>query len=97
VKLDRMLSYRLSKQALKSLSKIEKTDKSLARRIDQKIVQLRKQEITGEALQGASDYSKVRVGKYRIISMVRDNMLLVYIIEKRESVYQTFQHFLRDV
>jgi mRNA-degrading endonuclease RelE of RelBE toxin-antitoxin system len=92
-----MLSYRLSKQALKSLSKIEKSDKSLARRIDQKIVQLRKQEITGEALQGASDYSKVRVGKYRIISMVRDNMLLVYIIEKRESVYQTFQHFLRDV
>jgi mRNA-degrading endonuclease RelE of RelBE toxin-antitoxin system len=92
-----MLSYRLSKQALKSLSKLEKSDKSLARRIDQKIVQLRKQEITGEALQGASDYSKVRVGKYRIISMVRDNMLLVYIIEKRESVYQTFQHFLRDV
>jgi mRNA-degrading endonuclease RelE of RelBE toxin-antitoxin system len=92
-----MLSYRLSKQALKSLSKIEKSDKSLARRIDQKIVQLRKQEITGEALQGASDYSKVRVGKYRIISMVRDNMLLVYIIEKRESVYQTFQHFLGNV
>jgi mRNA-degrading endonuclease RelE of RelBE toxin-antitoxin system len=92
-----MLNYRLSKQALKSLTKIEKSDKSLARRIDQKIVQLRKQEITGEALQGASDYSKVRVGKYRIISTVRDNMLWVYIIEKRESVYQTFQHFLRNV
>lgn len=92
-----MLSYRLSKQAQKSLTKIEKSDKSLARRIDQKIIQLRKQEITGEALQGASDYSKVRVGKYRIISTVRDNMLLVYIIEKRESVYKTFQHFLRNV
>ncbi|MFT5610062.1 MAG: mRNA-degrading endonuclease RelE of RelBE toxin-antitoxin system [Polaribacter sp.] len=92
-----MLNYRLSKQALKSLSKIEKSDKNLARRIDQKIVQLREQEITGEALQGASDYSKVRVGKYRIISTVRDNMLWVYIIEKRESVYQTFQHFLRNV
>jgi mRNA-degrading endonuclease RelE of RelBE toxin-antitoxin system len=92
-----MLSYRLSKQALKSLTKIEKSDKSLARRIDQKIVQLRKQEITGEALQGASDYSKVRVGKYRIISTVRDNILWIYIIEKRESVYQTFQHFLRNV
>jgi mRNA-degrading endonuclease RelE of RelBE toxin-antitoxin system len=92
-----MLNYRLSKQALKSLTKIEKSDKKLARRIDPKIVQFRKEEITGEAVQGASDYSKVRVGKYRIISTVRDNMLLVYIIEKRESVYQTFQHFLRNV
>ena len=92
-----MLNYKLSKQALKSLTKIEKSDKKLAQRIDQKILLLRRGEVVGEALQGATDYSKVRVGKYRIISTVRDNILLVYIIEKRESVYQTFQHMLKDL
>lgn len=92
-----MLNYRLSKQALKSLTKIEKSDKKLAQRIDQKILQLRREEIVGEVLQGATDYSKVRVGKYRIISAIQDNTLLVYIIEKRESVYQTFQHMLKGI
>jgi len=90
-----MLKRKLSKRALKVLVKLEKSDPKIAVRIVNKIDQLCSQEITGEPLQGASDYAKTRVGKYRIITSIQEDTLLVFIIEKRDSVYQTFQHLLK--
>jgi len=91
-----MLDYKLSKSAIRSLTKIERSDPKTALRIDEKITQLRTQELKGIPLKGASNYSRVRVGKYRIISTIRDDILLVFIIEKRETVYDTFDHFLKS-
>ncbi len=91
-----MLKYKLSRQAKKSLDKLEKSDKKTGERIAKKIIQLSRGEITGEALRGATNYSKVRVGKYRIISTIQDDILLVFIIEKRETVYRTFEHLFRN-
>lgn len=90
------MRYKLLKQARKSLIKLEKSDKKTGERIVRKIIQLSRGEITGEALKGATHFSKVRVGKYRIISTVEDGILLIFIIEKRESVYKTFEHFLKQ-
>jgi len=36
----------------------------------------------------------VRVGKFRLIHTTVDGMLIVAIIEKRETVYQTFKHLM---
>lgn len=90
------IKVKLSKQAKKSLEKLERSDNTTARRIGLKISKLSRGEIIGEPLKGATNYSKVRVGKFRIISTIQDDVLLVFIIEKRESVYQTFQHLLKN-
>jgi len=46
-------------------------------------------------LQGHSDYKKTRVGKYRIITITQGDLLSVFIIEKRETAYNTFDHFIK--
>lgn len=51
---------------------------------------------TGEKLQGHSKFEKSRVGKYRLISTVRDSVLIIAIVEKRETVYETFEHLLKN-
>jgi len=39
-------------------------------------------------------FFKVRVGKFRLIHTTVDGVLIVAIIEKRETVYQTFKHLM---
>jgi len=90
-----MLKIKLSKRAFKVLGKLEKSDPKTAVRIVKKIDQLSNKEIKGEPLQGVTDYAKSRVGKYRIITTIQDDTLMVFIIEKRETVYKTFQHLLQ--
>ena len=51
--------------------------------------------MTGEALRGHTDFFKVRVGKYRLIHTTQNDVLIIAIIEKRETVYETFQHLLK--
>ena len=90
------MRYKLTKQALKTLVKLEKSDKKTGERIAKKIVQRSRGEISGEAIKGSTDYEKIRVGKYRIISTVKDDVLWVFIIEKRETVYDTFAHLMKN-
>jgi mRNA-degrading endonuclease RelE of RelBE toxin-antitoxin system len=35
---------------------------------------------------------RIRAGKYRLIYTYQEEILLITIIEKRETVYQTFAH-----
>ncbi len=91
-----MREYRLTKHATKTFRKIKKSNPALARRIKNLIVDLSAGETTGEKLQGHSKFEKNRVGKYRLISTVRDDVLIVAIVEKRETVYETFEHLLKN-
>ncbi len=87
-----MIDYKLTKKAVKDLTKINKADNKTAKRIKAAIISLRKGEIKGESLTGATQFKKYRIGKYRLIYTVVDNVLLIIIIEKRETVYATFKH-----
>lgn len=53
-------------------------------------------DITGEVLQGYPDFFKVRVGKFRLIHTTIDDVLIIAIIEKRETVYKTFKHLMEN-
>jgi mRNA-degrading endonuclease RelE of RelBE toxin-antitoxin system len=52
--------------------------------------------VSGESLQGYSKFKKIRVGKFRFIYTLQDEILLIAIIEKRETVYQTFEHLYKN-
>ena len=87
-----MIPYRLTKQAFKQLKRVDKSDKNTAKRIKSTLLLLSAGDIQGEALQGYPDFFKIRIGKYRLIHTRVDGVLIIAIIEKRETVYQTFQH-----
>ena len=91
-----MANYRLTKQATKQLKKIKKSDINTSRRIKSAIILLSEGDIAGEALQANADFFKVRVGKYRLIHTTIADELIIAIIEKRETVYKTFQHLLEN-
>ena len=38
----------------------------------------------------------MRFGKFRLIHTTIDDVLIVDIIEKREAVYQTFEHLIKN-
>ena len=91
-----MIKYELTKQAFRSLKKLTKSDPKTAKRIKQTIGDLRLDPTKGEALQGYTKFKKVRIGKYRLIHSVQDGVLWIVIIEKRETVYLTFEHFFKN-
>ncbi len=92
-----MRQYQLTKQALKNLKKIVKSDRANAARIKSVIDKLAEEEIEGRSLQGFSQFKKIRIGKYRLIYADKEEFILITIIEKRETVYQTFEHLFRNI
>ena len=91
-----MVKYELTKHAFRALKKLAKSDPNTAKRIKQTIVDLRVDPNKGEALQGYTRFMKVRVGKYRVIHTIQEGVLWIIIIEKRETVYLTFEHFFKN-
>lgn len=91
-----MADYRLTKQAVKQLKKLSKSDKNTAIRIKSALFLLSEGDIIGEVLQGYSAFFKVRVGKFRLIHTTIEGVLIVAIIEKRETVYKTFKHLMEN-
>ena len=91
-----MRDYKLTKQAFKKLKDLAKNDIKTAKRIKIIIQKLREDLMTGESLQGYSKFKKIRVGKFRLIYTFQEEILLIAIIEKRETVYQTFEHLLKN-
>jgi len=91
-----MVDYRLTKQAIKQLQKIKKSDINTARRIKSAIFLLKNGNIKGESLQWYYDFFKIRVGKFRIIHTTINNVLIITIIEKRETIYKTFKHLIKN-
>jgi len=49
-----------------------------------------------KALQGHRQFKKIRAGKYRLIYSYQDELLLITIIEKRETIYQTFAPLVKN-
>lgn len=89
-----MSELRLTKQAFKQLKKLKKSDINTAKRVKVVITALSEGNITGEALQGYSDFFKIRVGKFRLIHTMIDGVIVVAIIEKRETIYKTLKHLM---
>ena len=87
-----MRDIRLTKYAEKQLKKLKKSDVNTARRIKKIILSLKEENTTGEALQGHSKFLKIRIGKYRLIHTTVDNEVVIALIEKRETIYRTYQH-----
>ena len=85
-----MRDYKLTNQAFKTLKLLSKNDIKTAIRLKQIIEKLRSDSIAGESLQGYSKFKKIRVGKFRLIYTYQEELVLIAIIEKRETVYQTF-------
>ncbi|NOQ63109.1 MAG: hypothetical protein GQ582_01190 [Methyloprofundus sp.] len=73
-----------------------KNDIKTAKKIKEVIELLRKDSISGVSLQGYSQFKKVRIGKFRLIYTFQKELILIAIIEKRETVYQTFEHLFKN-
>ena len=91
-----MRAYKLTKQAFKVLKLLAKNDPKTAKKLKGIIEDLRKDAISGESLQGYRQFKKLRAGKYRLIYTYQEEQLLITIIEKRETVYQTFAHLIKN-
>lgn len=91
-----MREYKLTKQAAKKLKKLATSNPKLATQIADHIFDLRKDVIVGEPLSVYTTFKKIRVRDFRIIYTVIDDVLLVAIIDKRETVYQAFEHFFKN-
>lgn len=90
-----MKDYKLTKQALKTLIQLAKDNPKIASSIKAVIMKLREDLIEGESLKGYATFKKIRTGKYRLIYTLREDVLLIAIIEKRETVYATFEHLFK--
>ena len=92
-----MRDIEVTKLAQKKLKKLFKSDIKLAKQIVQHIEDLQKDLIQGEILVGYSDFRKIRVRHFRIIYTMRDDeAILIAIIDKRETVYQSFEHQFKN-
>lgn len=92
-----MKDYKLTKQAVKKLKKLSKSNPKLATQIADHIIDLRKSIIIGEVLTNYTQFNKIRVRDFRIIYTLTDSdILLIAIIDKRETVYGTFEQLLKN-
>ena len=91
-----MKAIKLTKQALKALKLLSKNDINTAKRLKNIIEKLSSNSIVGESLQGYSQFKRIKAGKYRLIYTHQEELVLIAIIEKRETVYQTFAHLLKN-
>jgi mRNA-degrading endonuclease RelE of RelBE toxin-antitoxin system len=90
-----MRDYKLTKQAGKKLKKLAVSDPKFATQIADHIVELRQDLITGETLSVYTRFKKIRVRDFRIIYTLEDDVLLITIIDKRETVYKTFENLIK--
>jgi mRNA-degrading endonuclease RelE of RelBE toxin-antitoxin system len=91
-----MREYKLTKQAAKKLKKLAVSNPKLATQIADHVVDLRQDLIVGEPLSVYTTFKKIRVRDFRIIYTLVDEVLLIAIIDKRETVYQAFEHFYKN-
>lgn len=93
-----MRQIKLTKQAKKKLQAIQKSHPKIAKTISSIILGLKENAaaVNGEMLQGYSEFKKIRVSKYRIIYTYDVESVTITIIDKRETVYQTFTHLMKN-
>lgn len=93
-----MREIRLTKQAKKKLQLIKKSNPQIAKKISEQILNLKDGNyvFNAESLQGYSEFKKIRVSKYRIIYTFNEISVTVAIVDKRETVYQTFTHLVKS-
>ena len=91
-----MRDFKLTKQAFKKLKKLSTSNIQAARQIKITINKLRQDIVVGETLQGFSSFKKIRIGSFRLIYTFQEEVIIISIIEKRETVYQTFEHLVKN-
>jgi len=85
------MKYRIQirPQALKALKKIDEPDQSrIMRRIDSLASDPRPEGV--KKLQGEDDFYRIRVGDYRVVYQIEDDVLLVLVarVAHRKDVYR---------
>jgi mRNA interferase RelE/StbE len=85
-----MLEINYSKEAVKFLKKLNKSDKKLAKQIVSKIVELQANTKIASSIEliNYSPFRRIRVGKYRIIYKYDEQYVYIVVINKREIVYK---------
>jgi mRNA interferase RelE/StbE len=82
----------LSNEALKALSKIDRTPRSKIRAfIDKELPKMSNPRLKGKALSGdLKGLWRYRIGDYRVICQIKDNELVILIVElgHRKEVYR---------
>lgn len=84
----------LSKQALKKLSIISKSDQEHASLIKKKLILISKKEVELVQLKWYKWIYKERVWKYRIIFNYTKSHVNIIILERRDLVYNLVSHLL---
>lgn len=83
------------RQAKKSLEDLERTSKSMANRIKERIQQLAENPICDEKLKPPfQEFCKTRVGHYRIVYLLKSCSIIVVYIRKREDFYDKLRRIL---
>ena len=82
----------LSKQALKKLTIISKSDSNHASLIKKKLLLIRDKKIELVQLKWYKWLYKERVWKYRIIFNYWENIINIIILERRDLVYSLVNH-----
>ena len=93
------MKVKFTKQAIKELKKIKKSDQNLAKRVKEVTNKLSSDGPYGEKLQANAEFLKIRVGKYRIIHTVLDDSIVVAIIEKivRQASIKLLNTYLQNI
>ena len=93
-----MRAIQLTKQAKKKLQAIQKSAPKVAKKISEQILHLKEDDnvLLFESLQGYSEFKKIRFSKYRIIYTFDETTVTVAIVDKRETVYETFTHLIKN-
>jgi len=85
----------LSKQALKKLELIKKSDYKYASLIKKKLILIKENKIQLVQLKWFKGLYKQRVWKYRIIFTFWENYVKIVILERRDLVYSLVDNLFR--
>ena len=92
-----MLEIKLSLESQRTLTKLHRSDLKTAKRIVEKLDQLANdpKSIPSKTLTGYPKYKRFRVGNYRVVYHIKNQYLLIFIIDHRSKVYQQLEKQLR--
>jgi mRNA interferase RelE/StbE len=94
-----MLNIKLSLESHRTLTKLLPSNLKTAKRIVEKLDQLAADpnSIGSKTLTGHAGFKRFRTGDYRVVFTIKDQDLLVFIIDHRSKVYQQLEKHLRRV
>ena len=93
-----MLKIEFSRKALKKVDSYLKTNATLSKRVYSKLqeISLNPMLFGSKRLSNNFGMYRVKVGDYRIIYSVENDMLFIWIIDHRKQAYTELKHYLSN-